>query len=141
MKRSDFQFFFPVRVRYSEIDAQGIVFYAHYLTYFDTAIYEYIRWSGFDNKKMVEESQLDFHVVKSTIEYLGPSHFDDDLEIGVAPGHIGNSSVIWQVGLFRKDEPDCLTQGEIVWVCAKLGTHRSHPLPESFLACVKGQQT
>ena len=140
MTRSDFQFFFPVRVRYSEIDAQGIVFYAHYLTYFDTAIYEYIRWSGFDNKKMVEESQLDFHVVKSTIEYLGPSHFDDDLEIGVAPGHIGNSSVIWQVGLFRKDEPDCLTKGEIVWVCAKLGAHRSHPLPESFLACINGQR-
>lgn len=36
-KRADFGFFFPIRVRYAEIDGQGVVFNAHYLTYYDTA--------------------------------------------------------------------------------------------------------
>ncbi len=139
MTRSDFQFFFPLRVRYSEIDAQSIVYYAHYLTYFDTAIYEYLRWIDFDHIQMVDELQLDFHVVKATVEYFGPAHFDEDLELGVVPKHVGNSSVSWQVGVFRKNKPDCLALGEIIWVCAKVSAHKSHPLPEGFLSRVNKQ--
>lgn len=41
--REEFWFHFPFRVRYSEVDAQAVVFNAHYLTYFDTAITEYFR--------------------------------------------------------------------------------------------------
>ena len=132
IKRSDFPYFFSLRVRYSEIDAQSIVFYAHYLTYFDTAIYEYLRWVDFDHIQMVDELQLDFHVVKATVEYVSPARFDDDLELGIVPTYVGNSSVTWQVGVFRKSEPDCLAVGEIIWVCAKTGAHQSHPLPENF---------
>lgn len=33
MAKADYKFFFPFRVLYSEIDAQGIVSKAHYLTY------------------------------------------------------------------------------------------------------------
>ena len=40
--------FIPFRVRYSEIDGQGVVFNAHYLTYFDTTITEYFRALGYD---------------------------------------------------------------------------------------------
>jgi len=134
MSRSDFQFFHALRVRYSEIDAQNIVYYAHYLTYFDTAIYEYLRWIGFDHIKMVDEQQLDFHVVKATVEYFGPAHFDEDLELGVVTKHVGNSSVSWQIGVFRENEDTCLALGEVIWVCAKLGAHKSHKLPGSFLS-------
>ncbi|MEC7649574.1 MAG: acyl-CoA thioesterase, partial [Pseudomonadota bacterium] len=43
MAKSDFKFAWPFRVRYSEVDGQMIVFNAHYLTYYDTAITEYFR--------------------------------------------------------------------------------------------------
>ena len=48
MSRSEFKFSFPFRVRYSEVDGQKIVFNAHYLTYFDTAITEYFRALPYD---------------------------------------------------------------------------------------------
>src|SRR5438445_12442479 len=48
MSREQFWFFHPFRVRYSEIDGQGIVFNVHYLTYFDTTITEYFRALGYD---------------------------------------------------------------------------------------------
>ena len=48
MSREQFWFFHPFRVRYSEIDGQGVVFNAHYLTYFDTTITEYFRALGYD---------------------------------------------------------------------------------------------
>ena len=37
MARSDYRFFYPFRIRYSEIDGQSIVYNSHYLTFFDTA--------------------------------------------------------------------------------------------------------
>ena len=48
MSREQFWFSHPFRVRYSEIDGQGVVFNAHYLTYFDTTITEYFRALGYD---------------------------------------------------------------------------------------------
>lgn len=43
MQRSDFRFFHRLRVRWAEVDMQKIVFNAHYLMYFDTAIADYWR--------------------------------------------------------------------------------------------------
>ncbi len=38
IKKTDYKFIYTFRVRYAEVDAQGIVFNAHYLTYFDCLI-------------------------------------------------------------------------------------------------------
>ena len=43
MKRDEFRFFHPLRVRWAEVDMQKIVFNAHYLMYFDTAVADYWR--------------------------------------------------------------------------------------------------
>ena len=52
-----------IRVRYSEIDGQGVVFNAHYLTYFDTAITEYFRALGYDQYADAKATGIAFHVV------------------------------------------------------------------------------
>ena len=54
MARSDFNFAWPFRVRYSEVDGQKIVFNAHYLTYFDTAITEYFRALPYDYMAQID---------------------------------------------------------------------------------------
>ena len=46
MARSDYTFFYPFRIRYSEVDGQSIVYNSHYLTFFDTAIIEYLEEIG-----------------------------------------------------------------------------------------------
>ena len=133
-KRSDFSFFFPLRVRYAEVDMQGVVFNAHYLTYFDTAITEFLRSTGYSYKDLFTRHDLDFHLVKATVEYLRPIGFDEDIDIGVAMGRIGTSSATFALGVFGKDDTTCRATGEIVWVCAKKGTHKSHPIPDGFKA-------
>lgn len=132
MDKNQINFFYDLRVRYAEADSQGIVFNAHYLTYFDTAITEYVRHIGYDYQALVAHQGLDFHVVKSTIEYLAPVFFDDEIEIGVSPIKIGNSSLSWGLSVYRKGLTECLNRGEIVWVCAKVNEHRSHPIPQDF---------
>ena len=111
MKRADYKFFFPFRVRYSEIDGQMIVYNAHYLTYFDTAITEYCRLLSFDFVTEKEQTGHDFHTIKALVEYKAPIFFDDEIEVGVRTSRIGNSSLTFQLGVFRSQEPDLLASG------------------------------
>jgi acyl-CoA thioester hydrolase len=133
MKRGPFKFFHDLRVRYAEVDSQGIVFNAHYLTYFDTSITEYMRNINYDYQALVSKRGLDFHLVKSTVEYLEPIGYDEIIEIGVTPHRIGKSSLTWVLAIFKKGGAECLAKGEIVWVCSRVSTSKSHPLPEDLV--------
>jgi acyl-CoA thioester hydrolase len=135
--RADFAFFEPFRVRYSEIDYQGIVFNAHYLTYYDVTITEYLREIGFDYDNLTKTEGLDFHLVKALVEYRRPILKDAEIEVGIACGRLGTSSVTWSLAIFGRDDEDVLATGEIVWVCSVVGAHRSHPLPEGLRALLR----
>ena len=132
MSREQFWFFHPFRVRYSEIDGQGVVFNAHYLTYFDTTITEYFRALGYDQYADAKQTGEDFHVVKSVIEYKAPVRFDWELEVGARVARIGNSSLTFELAIFLKGGADALVTGEIVWVNTNQQTHRPVPISKSI---------
>ena len=132
MSREQFWFFFPFRVRYSEIDGQGVVFNAHYLTYFDTSITEYFRALGYDQYADSRKTGIDFHVVKSLIEYKAPVLFDQEIEVGVRVARIGNSSLVFELAIFLKGGAEVFVIGEIVWVYTDQATHRPVPIPKSI---------
>ena len=108
MSREQFWFFHPFRVRYSEIDGQGVVFNAHYLTYFDTTITEYFRALGYDQYADAKQTGEDFHVVKSVIEYKAPVRFDQELDVGARVARIGNSSLTFELAIFLKGGNEAL---------------------------------
>jgi hypothetical protein len=66
MKRQDFRFFHRLRVRWAEVDMQKIVFNAHYLMYFDTAIADYWRAIGLPYEAAMEQLEGDLYVKKAT---------------------------------------------------------------------------
>jgi acyl-CoA thioester hydrolase len=132
MSREQFWFFHPFRVRYSEIDGQGVVFNAHYLTWFDTTITEYFRALGYDQYADAQSTGIDFHVVKSLIEYKAPVRFDWELDVGARVARIGNSSLVFELAIYRRDGVDTLVTGEIVWVYTSQQTHRPLPIPASI---------
>lgn len=139
MAKSDYKFFFPFRVRYAETDAQGIVFYAHYLTYFDTAISEYLRDLPFNYIEYVKQTGTDFHVVKTVIEFFAPSHFDDEIEVHVRTGKIGRSSLTFIIEIFPKIGKTALVKGEVVWVNTDQKAKKSAPLPEELIDKLRDQ--
>ena len=133
MAKSEFKFSFPFRVRYAETDAQGIVFFAHYLTYFDTAINEYLRYLPYNYIEHVKQTGTDFHVVKVTVEFFAPSHFDDEIEVYVRTGRIGRTSLTFFIEIFPKNGETTLVKGEVVWVNTDQKTYKSVPLPEALV--------
>ncbi|MBR1229277.1 MULTISPECIES: thioesterase family protein [unclassified Bradyrhizobium] len=132
MSREQFWFFHPFRVRYSEIDGQGVVFNAHYLTYFDTTITEYFRALGYDQYADSRKTGIDFHVVKSLIEYKAPVLFDWELDVGARVARVGNSSLTFDLAIFLKGGNEALVTGEIVWVYTDQKSHRPVPIPQSI---------
>ena len=136
MKRTEFRFFDRLRVRWAEIDAQKIVFNAHYLMYFDTAIAGYWRALALPYAQTMESLDGDLYVRKATVEYHGSARYDDQLEIGMRCGRIGNSSILFEGAVFRGDE--LLINGELVYVFADPHTQTSRPVPHSLREVLQG---
>jgi acyl-CoA thioester hydrolase len=136
MSREQFWFFHPLRVRYSETDRQGVVHNANYLMYFDTTITEYFRALGYNQQADAERTGVDFHVVKSLIEYKASVRFDQEIDVGARVARIGNSSLVFELAIFPKDGIDALVIGEIVWVYTSQQTHRPVQIPKSIRAFI-----
>src|SRR5262249_35552862 len=137
LHRSDFWFFFPLRVRYSEVDQQGVVFNAHYLTYFDVAITEYMRALKYDYRLQPERTDTDFHVVKSLVEYKAPIRFDEEIEIGVRTGRLGRTSLSFQLAIFAEKGKELRTFGEVVWINASQAARKAAPIPSELEALIR----
>ncbi|MGF6425368.1 MULTISPECIES: acyl-CoA thioesterase [Bradyrhizobium] len=138
--REEFWFHFPFRVRYSEVDAQAVVFNAHYLTYFDTAITEYFRALGYDYLGEVARTGIDFHTVKSVVEYKAPIRFDEDIEVCVRVARIGRSSINLALAIYAKDSDDLRATGEIIWVATDQKTHQSVAVTEDLRALIASRE-
>ena len=132
MSRSQFNFHYSFRIRYSEVDAQGIVFNAHYLTFFDSAMTEYLRKIGYNYVKEVEERNEDFHTVKTLVEYKHPIKFDQIIDVCLRVKKIGRSSLTFYLEIHPTNEDSVLATGEVVWVNANQTSHKSADLSEDI---------
>ncbi|WP_439519439.1 YbgC/FadM family acyl-CoA thioesterase [Hydrogenophaga sp.] len=136
MKRSDFRFFHRLRVRWAEVDMQKIVFNAHYLMYFDTAITDYWRALALPYQETMDQLGGDLYVVKATVEFHASARVDDQLDIAMRCLRIGNSSLTFQGAIFRGE--DHLITGEIVYVFADPATQKSRPVPPALRETLLG---
>jgi YbgC/YbaW family acyl-CoA thioester hydrolase len=130
VKRADFRCVERLRVRWAEIDAQQIVFNAHYLMYFDTAIAAYWRAMAMPYAATMARLEGDLFVRKATVEYHASARYDEMLDIGVRCARIGNSSIVFDGGVFRQDE--LLVSCELVYVFAEPHAQRAKPVPDAL---------
>ncbi len=133
MAISDFWFHHDLRVRYSQVDAQTIVFFGNYMSYFDNAHREYMRALEFNYQKYVKEHNADFHIVKVDVEYHAPARFDDELEIYVRTERIGRSSMTVRFETYKKGSDQILTSAHSTMVNADQATMKSTPWPDNLV--------
>ncbi len=142
MARADFAFCHALKVRWSEVDMQKVVFNGHYLNYFDVAVYESWRAiveSGIAAHGPALRERFDgwihnIYVVKATCEYHGPARWNDDLDIGVRVAKLGRSSMRTVLEIHRGAEH--LISGELIYVYKDPVANASAPLPEDFKALI-----
>jgi YbgC/YbaW family acyl-CoA thioester hydrolase len=136
VKRSEFRFFDPLRVRWAEVDMQKIVFNGHYLMYFDTAVAGYWRAMALPYHETMEAYAGDMFVRKASVEYLASARYDDQLEVGLRLDRIGNSSMLFVGAVFRGEK--ALVTGELVYVFADPATQTSRSVPPGLRELLLG---
>ena len=114
--RSDCVFFCPIRVRYAEVDIQGVVYNGNYVIYTDVAFEEFLRSKGYSYKQLVNEYASEICHKKTTIEYISSAFQDDMLEVGVRVVKVGSRSFTLGFEIYRQGEEDPLVISEIVYV-------------------------
>ncbi len=135
-KRSDFRFFHRLRVRWAEVDMQKIVFNGHYLMYFDTAVADYWRMLGLPYEEAMHHLGGDLYVKKASVEYFASARMDDRLDVAMRCARSGNSSMLFEVSIFRGEQR--LIGGELLYVFADPATQTSRPVPPALREILTG---
>lgn len=91
------------RVRYSETDAQGRVYHAHYISYFEMGRTELCRASGFDYARM-ERDGLFFVVTEVTCRYRLPASYDDLLRLQTRVVKTHGARIVHEYSLYKGDQ-------------------------------------
>jgi acyl-CoA thioester hydrolase len=126
-------FVHSIRVRYGEVDAQGAVFNAHWLAYFDDAMTLFFDHLGFPPKEtFTGQGTFDSILVHAVIDWKGPAGFDDVIRIAVRPVRLGTSSFDLRHSAEVEGRPTC--EATITYVSVKPGGLEPQPIPESVRA-------
>jgi len=124
-------FRYYLRVRYIECDAQKVVFNSRYAEYVDVSITEFLRAAGLLHEFV--EGDLDFQLVKQTVEWRAPARYDQVLELSVAPTHLGNTSFTMLTEFRVADRPGddrVIVTVETVYVLVDAKTLTKMSLPD-----------
>lgn len=131
MARRDFAFHHRIRVRWSETDAQGVVFNARYLDYSDVAITEY--WRAVKFREHAEGAPLEFHVKKATVTWFAPIKPDELIDVmarTIATGRTSMNQLVEIHGVTDDGSDDLRATIDLISVHVDLEIHRPIPLPD-----------
>ncbi len=129
--RADYRHFQSIPTRWMDNDVYGHVNNVHYYSYFDTAV----------NQFLIERGVLDIHrgevvgfVVETACSYFRPVAFPDRVDAGIRVVNIGNSSVRYEIGLFRNDDAQLAAAGSFTHVYVERSTGKTVSVPETVRA-------
>ena len=124
--RSRYPHFLTIPTRWMDNDVYGHVNNVVYYSYFDTAVNHYLIVQGVLD---IEQSQVIGLVVETACQYFAPIAFPDIIDAGVRVAKLGNSSVRYEIGIFRNGADIASAQGHFVHVYVERATGRPTPLP------------
>lgn len=127
--RSTYGYFLELQSRWMDNDLYGHVNNVTYYSYFDTVV----------NYFLIEKGGLDIHnapvigvVVESQCNYAQPVAYPDMINCGLRIGRMGNSSVRYEVGIFKNDEDTASAAGHFIHVFVDRATNKPVPIPDAI---------
>lgn len=126
-----YRFKHRLRVRYSEVDAQRIVFNSNYLNYLDIAVGEYFREGlQLDLAELEKDEIFDYVIKKVTLDYNKPATMYDWLNIWCRIVKLGNTSIVMEFTITRDGEDEALLTAEILYVSYNPKKKATQPIPD-----------
>lgn len=136
-ERSDYKHYREISTRWSDNDAYGHVNNVIYYSLFDTAV----------NQHLIEERVLDIQksrviglVVETQCQYFSSVGFPDRIYVGMKVDRIGNSSVRYELGIFRDNEQTASAVGHFVHVYVDRAINRPVTIPPEIRTVLESLQ-
>ena len=128
-KKQDFLFLFTIQTRWSDNDIYGHVNNVVYYSYFDSAA----------NALLIQKTGFNFHtspiiglVVDSSCSFFQELSYPEIIEVGVSIGKIGNTSLKYELAIFKNDQDIASAQGHFIHVFVDRKTRKSTPIPQEM---------
>jgi len=125
-QRADYRHFQPITTRWHDNDIYGHVNNVTYYSFFDSAV----------NGYLIERGGLDIHdgdvvgfVVSSSCDYFASIAYPELIEIGLRVGKLGNSSVQYELAVFKAGEGEACAAGRFVHVFVDRASNQPVPIP------------
>ena len=132
--RGAYKHFLPIATRWMDNDVYGHVNNVVYYSYFDTVVNEYLISQGALD---IARSAVIGLVVETGCRYFASIAFPEKIVAGLRVAQIGNSSVRYEVGLFRENGLEAIAQGHFVHVYVDRATAKPQALAESLKAALQ----
>lgn len=123
------------RIEFGDTDMAGIVHFANFFRFMESAECEFLRSRGLSVKLDWEGQAIGFPRVSATCDYLKPVTFDDVLDVAVTIERLGKKSVTYGFAFSLNGET--VARGKVTSVCCL--THPDHriegiEIPASYRA-------
>jgi acyl-CoA thioester hydrolase len=133
--RADYPHFLEIPTRWNDNDVYGHVNNVDYYAFFDTVI----------NEWLINKGGLDIHGGGGAIGVCAESHcsyrealsFPETVEAGLRVGKLGNSSVRYEIGIFKAGEEQAGASGWFVHVFVDPQSREPVPIPEGIRASLE----
>jgi acyl-CoA thioester hydrolase len=129
LSRDQYHYSTEITTRWMDNDVYAHVNNVVYYSYFDTVVNQYLIENDVLDPVAGETIGL---VVETQCNYFSPVSFPDRLTACLRVARLGNSSVRYEVGIFRNDEQSAAAQGHFVHVYVERDTRKSTALPEAL---------
>jgi acyl-CoA thioester hydrolase len=128
------EFSLPIVPRYAEIDQQGVVFNAHYLTWFDEAFTAFLDHLDVSYPGLIA-SGLDVQVVRSEIDFSASVRWRDAVRVAVVCEHLGTTSFTVAFTVLRRGpdgEEAVAIRGRSTYVVVSASDWTKRPIPPAL---------
>jgi acyl-CoA thioester hydrolase len=128
-QRGDYKHFLSIATRWMDNDVYGHVNNVVYYAYFDTVVNEYLISQGVLD---IAGGTVIGLVVETGCSYFAPIAFPEKIVAGLRVAQLGNTSVRYEVALFREHGDEAVAQGHFVHVYVDRKTTKPQPLREEL---------
>ena len=127
-------------VRFPDVDAAGVVFFARYLEWFHDAYFAWLAANGIDPTRMFEPGGWGTPLVHAEADYQASLVPGDRVTISIVAEKIGGSS--FTLGYRMEGAGAKLhATGRTIHVCVDITTRRPRPIPDELRALLASAST
>lgn len=124
-----------VRVRYSETDQMGVVYYGNYAQYYEVGRVELLRQLGMSYRELEENGTM-LPVLKLECKYIRPAKYDDNLKVVTKIEELPSTRIHFVHEIFN-EEGTLLNVGSVSLVFVDMESGRPRQAPDDVLAIFK----